>query len=61
MFYAVMVRILSVLLTLRGAGRRTAQANDPKIMVLQHQIRVLQRMQARAPRSSRWEKLRGAW
>src|SRR3712207_281291 len=58
MVWFALARVMSfvvdlVLITRRGGDRD----KDLELLLLRHQLRLLQRRQARAPRLSRWEKL----
>lgn len=57
MFWSILAQILSFLLDLATVQRRSNQAKDLEILVLRHQLRVLQRRLPHPSRPSRWEKL----
>jgi len=54
----VVAHVVSFVVDLVGvAGRRDDRHKDLEILLLLHQVRLLQRRSPRAPRLSRWEKL----
>ena len=58
MVWSVLAHVVSFVVDLLVAARpRTDRDKDVEILLLRHQVRLLQRRQARAPRLSRWEKL----
>ena len=57
MFWSILAQIVSFLLDLATVQRRFNQAKDLEILVLRHQLRVLQRRLPHPSRPSRWEKL----
>lgn len=57
MFWSILGQILSFLVDFSTNMRRSDKAKDLEIIVLRHQLRVLQRRLPHPPRSSRWEKL----
>ncbi len=57
MFWSILAQFLSFLLDLAFVRRRFDRAKDVEILVLRHQLRVLQRRLPHPPRPSRWEKL----
>ena len=56
MFWSAMAHLVAVLIDLIVARRQSDGAKDLEIVVLRHQLRVLQRRQ-RQPRLARWERL----
>jgi hypothetical protein len=56
MFWSAMAHLVNLLLDLITARRRSDSAKDLEILLLRHQLRVLQRRLPQ-PRLSRWERL----
>ena len=56
MFWFVLAHLVTFLVDLVAGGRRTDRDKDLQILLLQHQVRLLQR-QRPPPRLTRWEKL----
>jgi hypothetical protein len=56
MLFFLLAQAFSLLLDLMWLGRRPAIDKDAEILLLRHQLRILQRKQPRPPRLSRWEK-----
>ncbi len=57
MLYHTLAQLLSLLLDLFTASRRSDQQKDLEILLLRQQLRILQRHHPTAPHISRWEKL----
>jgi putative transposase len=57
MIFFLVAHTFSVLLDLVMLIARSEQDKDIEILLLQQQLRLLQRKQSRSPRVSRWEKL----
>ncbi len=57
MVWLVLMHLVGFLVDLLTATRRTDHDKGLQILVLQHQLRLLQRERPRPPRLSRWEKL----
>lgn len=57
MVWFVLLHLVMVLVDLVTATRRTDRDKDVEILLLRHQLRLLQRERPRSPRLSRWEKL----
>ncbi len=58
MVWLVLAHVVSFIIDLLVvAARRPNRDADLKILMLRHQVRLLQRRQPRPPRPSRWEKL----
>jgi hypothetical protein len=57
MRWFVCLRLLAFLVDLLTVGRRTDRDKDLEIVLLRHQLRLLQRAHPQPPRLSRWEKL----
>ncbi len=57
MIWFVLVHLVGFLVDLLTATRRTEHDKDLQILVLQHQLRLLQRERPQPPRLTRWEKL----
>src|SRR6266542_5344030 len=57
MLWFVLLHLLEFVVDLLAATRRTDRDKDVEILLLRHQLRVLQRERPRPPRLSRWEKL----
>ncbi len=57
MVWLVLLHLVGFLVDLLTATRRTDHDKDLQILVLQHQLRLLQRERPQPPRLSRWEKL----
>src|SRR5829696_3772775 len=56
MFWLVIAQLVSLLLDMFAVRRQSDGAKDLEIVVLRHQLRLLERRQPR-PRLSRWERL----
>src|SRR6266542_2067148 len=56
MFWAALAHLVALLLDLLTARRQADGAKDLEILLLRHQLRVLQRRRPR-PHLSRWERL----
>ena len=57
MVWFVFMHLVGFLVDLLTATRRTEHDKDLQILVLQHQLRLLQRERRQPPRLTRWEKL----
>ncbi len=57
MVWLILGHPVAFLVDLIASGRRAADGNDLEIVLLRHQLRILQRKAGRAPRLARWEKL----
>jgi hypothetical protein len=57
MIFSMLAHILSLVIDLRIAGRRSEVAKDLEILVLRQQLRICQRTQTHPPHPTRWEKL----
>ena len=57
MVWLVLMHLVGILVDLLTATRRPDHDKDLPILVLQRQLRLLQRERPRPPRLSRWEKL----
>lgn len=57
MFYFVIAQLLAFLLDLFSVNHRTDQQKDLEILILRHQLRMLQRHHPTPSRISAWEKL----
>jgi hypothetical protein len=57
MLFTVFAHLFSALLDLLGLFARSAHEKDLEIVLLRHQLRLLQRTQPRSPRLSWWDKL----
>src|SRR5215210_1088120 len=57
MVWFVLGHLVGLLVDLLTTTRRTEGDKDLQILVLQHQLRLLQRERPRPPRLTRWEKL----
>ena len=57
MVWFVLVHLVGFLVDLLTATRRTEHDKDLQNLVLQHQLRLVQRERPRPPRLTRWEKL----
>jgi len=57
MVWLILGHPVAFLVDLIAGGRRAADGNDLEIVLLRHQLRILQRKAERAPRLARWEKL----
>jgi len=57
MIFFVLGRIFSLVLDLVALARRSEDEKDVEILLLRHQLHILQRKRAASPRISRWEKL----
>ena len=57
MVWFILLHLISIGVDLLTATRRTDQDKDLQILVLQHQLRLLQRERPQPPRLSCWEKL----
>ena len=57
MIWFVLLHLLGFVVDLLTAVRRTDRDKDLEILLLHHQLRLLQRERPRPPRLSRWEKL----
>ena len=58
MVWSLVAHVVSFVVELVGvAGPRDDRHKDLEILLLRHQVRLLQRRQPRPPRLSRWEKL----
>src|ERR687885_273174 len=57
MVWFLLAQVLAILVDLLAMGRRSADEKDLEIVLLSHQLRLLQRRQPAAPRLARWEKL----
>ena len=56
MFWFVLAHLAKFLVDLVTVGRRTDRDKDLQILLLQHQVRLLQRQRPQ-PRLTRWEQL----
>src|SRR5918997_3873110 len=57
MTWFVLVHLVGFLVDVLTVPRRSADEKDVQILVLQHQLRLLQRERPQPPRLTRWEKL----
>jgi hypothetical protein len=57
MIFFFLAQIISMLLDRISLMERSDHDKDIEILLLRHQLTILQRNQPRAPRISRWEKL----
>lgn len=57
MLYHLIAQLISLLLDLFTTSFRSEQQKDLEILLLRHQLRILQRRHPVTPRLSRWEKL----
>jgi transposase InsO family protein len=57
MFFALLAQVVSFLLDLFALPWRSPREKDLDILLLRHQLAILQRTQPRPPRPTRWEKL----
>ncbi len=57
MGWFVLLHLVGFLVDLLTATRRTDRDKDVEILVLRHQLRLLQRERPQPPRLTRWEKL----
>ncbi len=57
MVWFVLIHLVGFLVDLLSATRRTEHDKDLQILVLQHQLRLLQRERPQPHRLTRWEKL----
>ncbi len=57
MVWFVLLHLGTLLVDLLTATRRSDRDKDLEILLLRHQLRLLQRERPRPPRLSRWEKL----
>ena len=57
MRWFVLLQLLGFLVDLLTASRGTDRDKDVEILLLRHQLRLLQRERPRSPRLSRWEQL----
>ncbi len=57
MVWSVLLHLVGFLVDLLTAARRPDDEKDLQILVLQHQLRLLQRERPQPPRLTRWEKL----
>jgi hypothetical protein len=57
MLRAVLLHLVGPVVDLVGGVRRSADAKDPEIALLRHQLRLLQPRSPRPPRLARWAKL----
>jgi putative transposase len=57
MIYLLIAQLVSLLLDLFTISRRSEHQKDLQILLLRHQLRILQRQHPRKPTVSRWDKL----
>jgi putative transposase len=57
MVWCVLAQVLAILVDLLAMGRRSADEKDLEIVLLRHELRLLQRRQPAPPRLARWEQL----
>src|SRR3712207_8153151 len=57
MVWCVLAQVFAILVDLLAMGRRSADEKDLEIVLLRHELRLLQRRQPAPPRLARWEKL----
>ncbi len=57
MVWSILLHLLGFIVDLLTATHRADQDKDVEILLLRHQLRILQRKQPHPPRISRWEKL----
>jgi putative transposase len=57
MVWLILGHLVAFLVDLIAGGRRAADGKDLEIVLLRHQLRILQRKAGHAPRLTRWEKL----
>ncbi len=57
MVWFVLLHLLGFVVDLLTTTRRTDRDKDVEILLLRHQLRLLQRERPQPPRLSRWEKL----
>src|ERR671932_1384659 len=57
MAWFLLAHMLALLVDLLAMGRRSADEKDLEIVLLRHELRLLQRRQPAPPRLARWEKL----
>ena len=57
MAWCVLAQVFAILVDLLAMGRRSADEKDLEIVLLRHELRLLQRRQPAPPRLARWEKL----
>src|SRR5919202_5106580 len=57
MAWFLLAHMLALLVDLLAMGRRSADEKDLQIVLLRHELRLLQRRQPAPPRLGRWEKL----
>ena len=57
MIWSVLAQVLAILVDLLTVGRRSTCEKDLEIVLLRHQVRLLQRRQPVPTRLERWEKL----
>jgi hypothetical protein len=57
MVWLLLGHLVAFLVDLLAARRRAADGKDLEIVLLRHQLRILQRKAGRPPRLARWEKL----
>ena len=56
MVWCVLAQVFAILVDLLAMGRRSADEKDLEIVLLRHELRLLQRRQPAPPRLARWEK-----
>src|ERR671933_258031 len=57
MVWCVLAQVFAILVDLLAMGRRSADEQDLELVLLRHQLRLLQRRQPAPPRLARWEQL----
>lgn len=57
MIYLLLAHLISLLLDLFTISRRSEHHKDLQILLLRHQLRILQRQHSQKPNVSRWDKL----
>src|SRR5919199_6542226 len=57
MVWCVLAQVFAILVDLLAVGRRSADEKDLEIVLLRHELRLLQRRQPAPPRLARWEQL----
>ena len=57
MVWCVLAQVFAILVDLLAMGRRSADEKDLEIVLLRHQLRLLQRRQPAPARLARWEQL----
>jgi hypothetical protein len=57
MFFAVLAQVISFLLAVVALPARSDRDKDLEILLLRHQLAILQRTQSRPARLTRWEQL----